>query len=98
MSGSSVENEAVTGCRSLIHRDFRLQSLTIPKTTFHVIDARDDSIIGSISAKPAEEADLLAHWIGPAGRGSQHQPPVANAKLSSRPLGRMSQKAILRGC
>jgi hypothetical protein len=67
------------------------------KTTFHVIDARDDSIIGSISVKPAEEADLLRHWIGPANRAT-NQAPVANAKPSSRPLGRMSRAMVLRGC
>jgi hypothetical protein len=66
-------------------------------TKFCVIDARDDSIIGSISVKPAEEADLLRHWVGPTDRG-EHQPPVAAKPRSRPPIGRMSRQAILRGC
>jgi hypothetical protein len=63
------------------------------RTTFHVLGAGGD-IVGSINVAPSEEADLLRHWNGPAGR------PQARGAVGRAPMlsVRMNRAAVLRGC
>ena len=78
------------------------------KATFHIVNASGD-IVGSVNVPPNHVSHLLRHWNGPTD-GGEHQRQLsqllpgqkfqtANATLRNRPpIGRMSQRSILRGC
>ena len=71
------------------------------KTVFHVTNTAGD-ILGSISVRPEEEADLLRRF-GPADNAG---PPSSSAVgrramakcLKTLPFNEAGQRAILRGC
>ena len=73
-------------------------STTRANTVFHVRDAGDGTVLGSINCPRGQEDDLLGHWRGaqqspgtPAGPAAAARPGV---KLRLPPL---SKQAILRG-
>ena len=63
---------------------------------------RGDDLVGSITVKPEEEADLLAHWKGAPTAKSSPKNAASNAGKQISAMikaGRPpSRAAVLRGC
>jgi hypothetical protein len=78
---------------------FKLSQKKVGKliTTFHITDEAGNTI-GSVNVPNASAGDLTKHWAGSIDLGERQPPPVANAKHRNVPIGKFSQKAVLRGC
>jgi hypothetical protein len=72
-------------------------------TIYHVLDAGDGTVLGSINCPRGEENTLLSHWRdsvpAAAAATAGKQARAANAMVAALRRGpRMSKAAILRGC
>jgi hypothetical protein len=74
--------------------NFKLKQVSSNRSLakFHVLNEKDNSIIGSIAVKPEEVSDLKRCWRG------AYAAPAAKAGVQPIALPRLSRKAILRGC